>query len=74
MKAFQNKNRRQARIDFSGINLGLILDRVRKGIATPEEKVMLASFSGRFLRYWQDELELINQGIINQWSLTPTKP
>ena len=74
MKAYQHKYRQKAQMDFSGINLGLILDRVRKGIATPEEKFMLASFSGRFLRYWQDELELINQGIINQWSLTPTKP
>lgn len=73
MKLYHYKKRRKAQIDFSGIDLGLILDRVRKGIATTEEKSILASFSGRFLRYWQDELELINQGIINQWSLTPTK-
>lgn len=64
-------NRRKAQIDFSAINLGLILDRVRKGIATPEEKATLASFSGSYLRYWQDELELINQGIIKQLSLNP---
>lgn len=68
------KKRRKVQIDFSGIDLGLILDRVRRGIATTEEKFILASFSGRFLRYWQDELELANQGIINRWSLEPAKP
>ena len=74
MKAYQHKYRRKAQMDFSGIDLGLLLDRVRKGIATYEEKFILASFSGSYLRHWQDERGLINQGIINHWSLTPTNP
>lgn len=74
MKKYQYKYRRKAHMNFSGIDLGLLLDRVRKGIATPAEKSTLASFSGSYLRYWQDELELINQGIINQWSLSQTHP
>lgn len=74
MKAYKYKYSRKAQMDFSGIDLGLLLDRVRKGIATYEEKFILASFSGSYLRHWQDERGLINQGIINQWSLTPTNP
>lgn len=67
--AYIEKTRNRADINFFNFDLDGILKRVREGKATDVDKMTLASFCGAFLRYWQDEKELINKGIIQKHNL-----
>lgn len=56
----------KAQINFAGFDLEGILRRVRNGTSTEADMSLLASFSGTYLRYWQDIRELILRGIMKK--------
>lgn len=66
MKNISHVTRTKAQIDFATFDLEGILRRLRNGTSTPSDMKVLASFSGTYLRYWQDVRELTLRGIIRK--------
>ena len=60
------KARAKTQIDFANFDLEGILRRLRNGTSTKSDMEVLASFSGTYLRYWQDIRELTDRGIIRK--------
>lgn len=60
------KTRARAQINFASFDIEGIMRRLRNGTCTQADKAILASFSGTYLRYWQDIRALTDRGIIRQ--------
>lgn len=58
--------RAKAQINFENFDLEGIMRRMRNGTSSTADAEVLASFSGTYLRYWQDIRELTDRGIIRK--------
>lgn len=61
-----NQKPKNSKFDYSSFDLVSLVRRLKVGKASKGDKVLLASFSGTFLRNWQDERLLKDSGIIQK--------